>query len=255
MHKPMKAVTMQASISKTPFTKLNYRTLILNKFLLMSLMVSISGCAQLKTPAAPIPENFALENKFQKHMQTSQHWKVVADDLADQMKQVMQQKKLTSKPVYLNLQTSVTPFTRAFNDFLITRLVQKGVAVSQVKTGSRIYNYKIQLLKYESQRGTLVSDKVKWTTLAAGLVVVRNIADALNVDGAVLGAGAALDAANLNFAPNLEVIITSSLLDGSVFIARSSDIYYANEADIHFYQNSLSKQRTGVFDDPFYDLK
>lgn len=213
----------------------------------------LTGCAGIKSPAAPVADNFLRSS--QKQMQASQHWMMVAEDLAEQMMSNLASKKLASKPIYLNLQTNVTPFTRAFNDFLITHLVEKGVAVSQAKNNSVIYNYKIQTVQYQSNRNTLLPEKVKWTSLAGGLFVARNVASIFNADALLLGAGAVVDVEESNRAPNLELIITSSLLDRDIYLARTTDIYYVNEADIDLYKTNGSASQANVFDDPFYKTR
>lgn len=219
----------------------------------------LAGCAQAPaipvTPAAPVPENVLLDNSYQKQVQSSGHWQVVAEDLASQLIKTMQDKHLNNRPFYIYAQTKPTIFTRAFNDFLITTLVNKGVKISNQKAGSRIFNYKIQLVEYHSMRSTMVSENFKFTALGAGLVVIRNLGDWLGVDGAVLATGAALDTVDMNIAPNLEVIITSSVMEGPIFISRTTDIYYANQHDKHLYVPSVQNKASDVFNEPFYQMK
>lgn len=218
-----------------------------------------SGCAQTPaipvTPAAPMPENVVLDHNYQKQVQASSHWQVVAEDMATQLLKTIQDKKLNGRPFYIYAQTKPTTFTRAFNDFLITTLVNKGVRVSNEKAGSRVFNYKIQLVEYNTVRSTMVSENFKFTALGAGLVVVRNLGDWLGVDGAVLATGAALDTMDMNIAPNLEMIITTSVMDGPIFLSRTTDIYYANQRDRHLYVPALQNKASDVFNEPFYQMK
>lgn len=224
----------------------------------LCLVFLLSACSRQNVapipPAAPMPENVNLEGETQKHVHSSRHWQLVAEDMGNQLMQTIQDKKLSQRPVYIYAQTKPTTFTRAFNDFLITYLVNKGVKVSNIKQGSYIYNYKIQLVEYNSLRSTVISEKYKFTSLAAGFVVVRNIGDFLGVDAAALAAGASLDAVDFNIAPNLEIIMTSSILDKSIFISRSTDIYYANGLDKQLYQPVGQGKTNDVFNDSFYKL-
>lgn len=206
-------------------------------------------------PSAPMPENVSFEDQTQKQIQSSKQWQVIAEDMADQFIQAMQQNNLNKNPVYVFPQSKATSFTRAFNDFFITALVNKGVKVTTNKTSSTVFNYKIQLIEYNSLRGTAVSEMYKFSSLAAGIVVARNVGEILGVDGSLLAGGVALDAADLNLAPNLELIITSSIVEKNIFVRRTSDIYYANRLDKHLYMPASSQRNSDVFNEPFYQLK
>lgn len=235
-----------------------YKKLIL-RICLYGLIFVLTGCASSTTlpvkPSAAIPENVDIEGEHQRQIESSRQWQLVAEDMVTQLMATIQEKKLDNRPIYIHLQTKRTAFTTAFNDFLITALVQKGVKVSTQKSGSYIYNYKIQMIEYNSFRTTLTSDKYKFTSLAAGLVVIRNIGDLLGVDGTLLATGAALDAADFNLAPNMEIIMTSSILDKSIFISRTTDIYYANRSDKHLYLPAARNKSSDVFNDSFYQMK
>lgn len=235
------------------------RTSVAVIFILCGFGLSLGGCASSQsipaTPSASVPENVDIQGEHQRYIQSSRQWQLVAEDMVAELMSTIQEKKLDKRPIYIHLQTKQTSFTTAFNDFLITSLVQKGIKVSAQKPGSYIYNYKIQMVEYNSFRTTILSNNYKFTSLAAGLVVIRNLGDVLGVDGSVLATGAALDAADFNFAPNMEVIITSSILDKSIFISRSTDIYYANGLDKHLYIPAKRNKDSDVFNDSFYKMK
>lgn len=219
----------------------------------------MSACAQQvaipTTPAAPIPENVPFDNPYQRQLQSSAQWQVVAMDMAEQLMSTIKDKKLGDRPIYVYAQNKPSTFNRAFNDFLITTLVNKGVKVSNQKQGSRIYNYKIQLIEYDALRETVITSNAKYTSLAAGFVVFRNLSKVLGIDGSALAAGATLDAADFNTAPNLEVIITSSVMDGHLYMSRSTDIYYANNSDKGLYMPNRQQKASDVFNEPFYQMK
>lgn len=228
--------------------------------LTIALSMFISACTSQPAltipPSAPMPESMLIEGETQKQLHASRHWQLVAEDMADQLIKTIDEKKLNQHPFYIYAQTRPTSFTRAFNDFLITTLVNKGIKVSDVKQGSYIYNYKLQLVEYQSLRSTVVSEQYKFSSLAAGLVVARNVGEVLGVDGTLLAGGVLLDAAEINVAPNLEVIITSSILNRHLFVSRSTDIYYANRSDVHLYQPTThGAKHNDVFNEPFYHMK
>ncbi|MDP8566385.1 hypothetical protein [Methylophilus aquaticus] len=222
----------------------------------------LCGCSRQvaipTTPAAPIPENVQFDNPYQRQLQSSAQWHVVAEDLADQLIAPIKSKKLGDRPFYIYSQNKPSTFNRAFNDFLITTLVNKGIKVSNQKQGSRIINYKIQPVEYKSWRETVVNDNFNVTSLAAGLVVLRHIDDVvkgIGKDLSILATGLAADAVDLNTAPNFEIIITSSILDGSIYLSRTTDIYYANASDKHLYVPVPTQKASDVFNEPFYQMK
>lgn len=224
-------------------------------------LVALSGCGTLNKkatyyPDAPISQNYPVQH--QGKLNAASHWNIVANDLSAQLVIKLDKNKLSDKPVYLNLHSDKTQFTEAFNDFLTTSLVNKGVLVSKRRSNSIIYNYKIQALKYNSYRSTTMPSRTLWMPLAAGLVVVRHITDQLHfkaIDEAILGAGLLSDAFSTELqglAPKVELLITSSILSHDIYLYRTSDIYYANSSDMHFYQKKAKTKDSDVFKDPFY---
>lgn len=207
------------------------------------------------TPAAPIPENVPFDNPYQRQLQSSAQWHVVAEDMAQQLKATIKSKNLSDRPFYIYAQNKPSSFNRAFNDFLITTLVKEGVKVSNEKQGSQVFNYKIQLIEYDAIRETVVAQNLKYTSLAAGFVVFRNLANLIGLDGTTLASGATLDAVDFNIAPNLEIIITSSIMDGHIYISRSTDIYYANKSDKDLYLPNRQPKASDAFNEPFYQLR
>lgn len=239
-------------------------THVTKSFIVFCLTALLVGCSHIKNrPGAPFPQNVALPNSEQARLESSAQWQVVADDLANRWMGLIKEKNLKPKPLYVQFQNKPSAFSRAFNDFLLTSLVQKGVQVSQKKEGSRVVNYKVQLLEYQSTRSTLLSDQVKFTSLGGGLVVLRNVGNFFDKllksstvnDLTILGAGVALDSIDANIAPNTEIIITSSLLDNAVFVGRTSDIYYVNGSDRQLYRPVPTSRGAETFDDPFYQFK
>ncbi len=217
----------------------------------------LTACVTTQNPAlylpqAPLSENF--DPSVQKQLNAPSHWAVIANDLSEQLYANLHKNNLADKPVYVHLYSDKTEFSRAFNDFLTTSLVKKGVLVSRLKNGSTIYNYKIQTVRFNANRTTMLPNKFQWTSLAAGLIVVRNIADLVNVDGGLLTAGLLADAWTSESAPKIELIITSSILNQNIYIYRTSDVYYANSDDGHLYEyDKRDYQSNHVFDDPFYN--
>jgi hypothetical protein len=213
---------------------------------------AVAGCASVKNPDAPIAENYP--HSMQKHLQASKHWQIVAEDTSNQIYQFIQAKKLANQTFYIQANSERTVFTKAFHDFIITSLVAKQVKVSREKANSTVVEYKVQPVKFNSYRSTLVPEKLKWTSLVAGVLVVRAVGDWIDQESFTtpLAIAGAADAVSANGAPSLELIITTSIAKNNIYLLRNSDIYYANATDIELYKKNTQMRRADVFNDPFY---
>ncbi len=226
--------------------------------MVLALAGLLAACATPNNPAAyypeaPLSENF--EPSYQKKLNASAHWEVIASDLSGQLQGMLAKKGLQDKPVYINLYSEKTPFSRAFHDFLTTHLVKKGVLVSKDKINSTIYNYKIQPVKFESGMTSSLASNFKWTALATGLIVIRDVADSLHLNKDIVTAGIAADAWSTAGSSRLELIITTSILNRDVYVHRTTDVYYANSDDLHLYeQQTKAGKKNNVFDDPFFNI-
>jgi hypothetical protein len=212
----------------------------------------ISGCSTLKNPDAPVAENYP--HSMQKHVQASKHWQIIAEDTANDIEQMLANKKMANKSVYLHLQSEKTVFANTFHEFLVTSLVKKQVTVTKDMSNGLAVNYKIQPIVFNSYRSTLLPSKAKWTSLVAGILVLRGIGDLIDEEDITtpLAIAGGVDAYNADSAPSVELVITTSVLKSNVFVARNSNIYYANKTDIELYIQS-NRNKSNVFGDPFYN--
>jgi hypothetical protein len=229
--------------------EISKKTIPVSGMLLLTAL-SLVGCASVKNPDAPIAENYP--HSTQKHVQAAKHWQIIADDTASEVQHLLNEKKINTKPIYVNLQSEKTEFSKAFNDFLITSLVNKGVSVNKDHANSLVVNYKIQPIVFDSYRSTLLPNKAKWTSLVAGVLVLRGatkLIDQENVTTPLAIAGS-VDAVSADGAPSLELVITTSILKSNVYLARYSNVYYANNSDMALYRDI--KKHSKVFSDPFY---
>lgn len=211
----------------------------------------ISACASVKNPDAPVPLNYP--HSYQKQLQASQHWAIVADDMSNQVIKNLQARGVFNKPVYVAINSNHSAFSQALNDFMITNLVKKGVKVSKSKAKSTVLDYKVQVIKFNSNRDVLLPSQLKWTTLAGGLVVYRLLSDAIDMnafDQAVITVGALADLWANGGAPELELVVTATIVENDLYTLRTTDIYYANAEDINLYKHN--RMQDSPFDDPFY---
>jgi hypothetical protein len=224
-------------------------------------VLAISACASVKNPDAPVPQNYP--HSYQRQLQASQHWAIVADDMTNQIITNLNEKGVLSKPVYVDVKSNQSAFSQAMNDFMITNLVKKGIKVSKSKAHSTVLDYKVQVVKFNSKRNVLLPSQLKWTTLAGGLVVYRLLSDAIDLntfDQAVITGGALADLWSNRNAPTLELVVTASVVLNDLYAIRTTDIYYANDEDQLLYgtgTNETKKDKSrktseSPFNDSFY---
>ena len=216
----------------------------------------LSGCSGLsKSPSAPIPENFAKAN--QKYLRAVEHWSIIAEDLANQTIVSLEKNKLSALPIYVKYPPVKTEFSVAFHDFLVEGLVKKGMKVNRSNANNTILEYKVQAVEFSSYRDlALVGTKAKWTSVGAGVLVVRDVLSKnFSSKATDIMSGAMLyDFWNADEgAPNLELLVSSSIVDKNIYLMKTTDIYYANLNDKELYENTRTPgARSRVFDDAFY---
>lgn len=226
--------------------------------LIYSIVVALlSGCSGIvKSPSAPIPQNFAQTN--QQHIQAVEHWSIIAEDLANQAIVSLEKNKLSASPIYVKYPPVKTEFSVAFHDFLVEGLVKKGMKVNRSNANNTVLEYKVQAIEFSSYRDlALVGTKAKWTSVGAGILVVRDVLGKnFSSKATDIMSGAMLyDFWNADEgAPTLELLISSAIVDKNIYLMKTTDVYYANHDDSNLYQGERNGTgaRKNVFDDAFY---
>ena len=189
----------------------------------------LSGCAMQSQ--VPIPEKHALT--YQKELRASHHWNLLAADAAEQIRASVAIAGI--KAVYVPDPAERTDFNRAFQSLLVTQLVDKGLRVATTSANAVSVGFDTQVVAHRSDRiayrpGTL-------TALGLGILVLRGVAlngNPLERGATFLGLAGAADAAMTVYGgptPKTEIIVTTSINDGSRFVTRRTDIYYIQESD------------------------
>lgn len=212
----------------------------------MVLLIFICSCS------SRVPEPISYPYSQQKKMQASQHWEVLADDLANRINNELIRSDNIDKAVFVKEtcgddstpcgpnQTST--FNEAFRDLLITKLFDFGIPTSNRGGDDAIeILYKVQLVRHNATRVRTLQPGLL-TALSAAIVVLRNAPSEL----LVVATGVAADVANANLSTgsNIEIIITTSLTSKDRYLFRASDIYYINSEDFYHYQEQLPQTRT-----------
>ncbi len=191
------------------------------------------GCGS----AVPNATTFPLQT--QRKMQAAKHWQILAEDVAEQVKKcIVERRDLMVKPVYVIPKDS-TPFEEIFQEILISKLVGGGVLVVKAEKEEVLkLEYSVRLLRHKDRYYTKFP--MKFTALGTGVMVARGFSDWLIDDLLILGAGAGLaaDVAMSHYAggpSEREAIITTALSYDDYFFMHQSDIYYINDPDAGHY--------------------
>jgi hypothetical protein len=208
--------------------------------LLLSGIFLFTGCAS----QLPIPANHPISS--QKKARAAHHWDVLADDISLQTQIAAYGKEsvIRDKPVYVREPREATPFNKAFRNFLITRLVNRGIAVNDHPVSGTIeINYDTQLVRHASNRYTHIPGSV--TALTSGLWVIHGMVES-GVDAlpGALGVSALVDWGLGHYAGNAthtELIVTTSIVTDNQYRLRKSSIYYIEEEDSDLFVEALER--------------
>ena len=148
------------------------------------------------TSQTPVPSAYPLST--QQKMQAVHHWGVLAEDTANiidlKLKGAFPDNQ---NPIYV-APAGITPFDKAFHELLITRLVEKGLVVSN--------NYKNPLvLSFDTQ---VVAHK-RFLNVETGAYTAE--------------------------LPEKEVMVTLSLMFKGAYMMRHSSVYYINDPEWRHY--------------------
>ncbi len=194
------------------------------------LLAFTAACSQ-------VPQATSHPYSVQRTMQAMHHWDVLADDVAAQVRVVAGRIFIAPPP------KNSSPFQQGFHDLLITRLVNQGVEVPTTPDPQTFtLEYKLQTIRHQADRGIQRPPPGMLTTLAGGMLVLRNALDHGQASQAWKGAGlAGAVAVDLLWdafpaIPDHELLITSTITHDGRYIFRRSDLYYINGADAWHYR-------------------
>jgi hypothetical protein len=218
-----------------------------NLLLISAVVVGAVGCAAPQ----PVAENFPLS--YQKVARTAKHWDIVADDVVSQTSTVLATtQQLQGRGVFVLPTERNTAFDATLRDFLINRMVDRGVPVSVCSTagGTGMVTSPDVNVRYETRilghadishyRPGLL------TALAGGIFVGRSIAESDvhpdTVGVAAFGLLALADLAQGHIAKptHTELVITTTVAENNRYLMRRSDIYYVPDGDINLFTRRVA---------------
>ena len=211
---------------------------------ILSVVGMLAGC----TPAMPKAEYFPPSK--QKVAVAAQHWGMIASDAVQQTRVAMEKQNFPkNKPVYVVV-GSETEFEKAFRNYLITGLVNAGVAVSPASDGAIEINYETQVIRHA---GKFDADKLGYkpgmaTAGVAGFWVLRNAVEKWSMGVAAagtIGAAAAYDYYKIDNPEQtgVELLLTTSIIQNQRYVMRHTDAYYVEKADASLFESCKGKSR------------
>lgn len=179
---------------------------------------------------------------------------MVADDVVEQTTGTFKDiAALNGRPVYVTPPTVNTTFDAAFRDFLLNRLLARGVTVNvcQVKQTAGFaqapevhINYSTRVVQHSASMSAYTPGFV--TALGSGVFAVHELAKNASLVGqyaAGIGLGVVGDiAAGRAAVPTrTEIIVTTTIVENNRFLMRRSDVYYVPDADAHLFSDHAAR--------------
>lgn len=235
------------------------------KYLPMIILLGcVAGCYNFH-PAPPIvsqvpvPTGYHLSAQYK--MQAMYHWGLLAEDIAALLQERFENEKIpASEPIHI-ASFGTAPFEKAFRELLITRMVEKGLAVSD-RPCPLLLDADIQMVTHS--REIIRTPKGVYRSIAPGIYVKRDIPLA-GLEGRAREVEEVVQSAEMNteagrytiVLPKNEIMITTSLTSNGRYVMRNSAIYYIEDSDWSHYVRKTPKelQRPSVVNYSFVDGK
>lgn len=199
------------------------------------LQFGIAIIVSLIVGCAPVPEPSGYGHTTQATMQSVQHWQVLADDVADQIRRHFDSPEESEvRRFYVNKGDVNTPFARGFHDLLISSMVEEGMLVSdQDFDGVTKIDYDVQVVNHKANRGKGRPGTGLGNLLREGIVVFRDVVT--------------LGAVSSEKVPHSEVLISVSILERNTFLMHRTDSYYINDPDFaHYGDKGFERKKMAV---------
>lgn len=181
----------------------------------------------------------------EQNMDSARHWNILANDVANRINNELVRKKMFSTTVHVRHscgtpnncgQSDTYPFDEGFYDLLTSQLVNFGVhTLASPEHADLFVDYKVQVVYHAGEWQTWSWPKPGvLTALAAGITVLRDAPWALVAGAATFD----VFRANYRDAGQYEVIITTSIARGDLYLIRYSDIYTVPNNEFWQYRKS-----------------
>lgn len=192
-----------------------------------------AGCA------TSIPEARTFPQAEQKKALSVRHWGMIAEDAVARTQQAVARAALPpTRPLFV-AERGQTEFDRAFRNYMVTGLVEAGVAVAASPQGAVEIQYETQVVRH-ALRDPLAAGYQPGTATAgvAGFWVLRDAFRSGSAAAATIAGAAGLDAyrAHNPGETGVEMLLTVSVVQDGRYVLRSTDSYYIEPGDAHLFQ-------------------
>lgn len=175
----------------------------------------------------PVAQNFPLTT--QKKVRSAGHWNQLSQDVVAQTLASLEKAGATQQStLHVSMAGNTSDFDRAFHEFLVTELVQKGWHVLPTNNAALTLSYQSQIIKHNSDRPQFVPGL--FTSLTAGLYVLHNVTPAV---GGLMLAGALDYGSSIQTGgpTHTELVLTTTVTGNGRYMSRKTDVYYVEESD------------------------
>lgn len=190
----------------------------------------LAGCV-----SSPIPVSGNFPITVEPKVRSAGHWGLVSNDVVKQTMESLT-KVGVSGNLYVALPANPTAFDKAFQQFLITDLVNKsGRVVQQGPEQALEVSYQTQVVRHNSPRPDFLPGR--FTMITAGLYAAYGLSINPNIGDKMAGGLAAamgadyIASANSGGPTHTELILTTTIATGGRYLVRKTDVYYVEEAD------------------------
>ncbi|PKO91708.1 MAG: hypothetical protein CVU15_08840 [Betaproteobacteria bacterium HGW-Betaproteobacteria-1] len=215
---------------------------------------SIAILAALLGACSNQPVGKWQERSQQMKLNAVQHWGLIAADAVEQTRlAVSSQEQIKNRPLFVT-DNKNTHFDRAFRNYMITGLVNAGLAVSDRKEGAVEISYESQVIRHGASFDPSVFGYKPGiaTGGVAGFWVLRN-ASTTGIAAGTLAAAAGYDLYKVTEPTGVELLLTTSIVSENQYVMRNTDAYYIEKADAYLFEPCKSRSATGCR--PKYPLK
>ena len=216
------------------------------------MIVGISGCAT-KNNETPLTTHFPTTRQIK--LQAGAHWEIIANAVAEHM---VSNKGIDGATLSILPPAPNSDFTKAFRNQLISALVNKGFPIARNAVGKgTIVEIETQLVRFSParyQNHYFVTSKA----LASGMWSVHGleIPSKTTLKSGTLATNATIDWnrwADQEFSEDLtpqhELIVTTSVSKGGMYVGRTTDVYYIADTDMTLYGNQAGMKLRITGDD------
>jgi hypothetical protein len=180
----------------------------------------------------------------QHKLSAAQQWGWIAEDVTEQTRLALLKADYldTSTPVYVPESTNAH-FDRGFRNYLITSLVKGGFNVATHKEDAIEIQYESQVIRHGASFDPRAMGYQPGVATAgvAGLWVLRNASPTSFVAAIVAGSDGYLAVKPTN----VELLLTTSIVQGNRYLMRNTDAYYIENADAYLFEPCRSKSLRG----------